>query len=149
MRTQNQSPGAYLVPVIMAGFGIVYAYENRNVPWRDMYFVTPLTVALIAVSLALMVRIALRGAEGRKTYALKFVLRPLALISSSLILLFGAPYDFPIAAAAFLLITMLALGVRRAVVLIPVSALVPVAVFLIFKTLGVSLKSFWLGLGIL
>lgn len=145
MRTQYRSPGAFLVPAIMAGFGIVYAYENQSVPWRDMYFVTPLTVALILVSVALMIRIILRGAGERKSYISTGVLRPLAVIASSLVLIFGAPYDFPIAAAVFLVLCMRALGVRRPLVVASVSVVSAVLVFLVFKALGVPLKSFWLG----
>ena len=145
MRTQNRSPGAFLVPVIMAGFGIVYAYKNQVVPWRDMYFVTPLTIALIVLSVAIMVRIAVRGAGERSSYLSPSVLRPVSVVVTSLILIFGAPYDFPIAAAAFLATCMAALGVRRPLVLVGVSLVTPVVVFVIFKTLGVPLKSFWLG----
>ncbi|ESR27380.1 hypothetical protein [Lutibaculum baratangense] len=142
----RRSPGAFLVPAMMAAFGLVYAYANRNVPGSEMRLVTPASIVLLLACAALMVRTWTSGAERREPFTLARLRRPTGLAALFLILLFGADYDFPLAGMAFLAAAMLWLGVRRPLVIVPVAVVSPVLLHLAFSSLGVPLVSFWLKL---
>lgn len=144
--THKRPAGAFLVPALMAGFALVYAYANRNVPPADMRLVTPATIALVAVSALLMLRLWLTGSGPRPAFSLNALRRPLGLVLSTLILLFGAGYDFPISGILFLALSMLVLGVRRPLIVLCVALIVPILLFIAFTSLGVPLTSFWLKL---
>ncbi|MFV0490618.1 MAG: tripartite tricarboxylate transporter TctB family protein [Pseudorhodobacter sp.] len=141
----QRSVTGLLLPLMMIGFAVSYWIANRHVPQQDMRMVIPLTVALILLSLAQIWRwFAGRdhAAERLDWAALK---RPLLLLLSTLILLFGADHDFPIAAALFLALSLPVLGMRRPLVVAGVAILFPLAVYGAFTLLGVPLNSFWLG----
>lgn len=138
------SPGAYVVPLFMVLFGLVYAYANRNVPPADMHMATPITIGLIVVALVIAFRNAIQGPGEREPYSLKALQRPVLLILATAILLAGGPYDFPIASAVFLAVSIFALGYRRLAIVLPVAILTSVAIFLAFVWVGVPLSSFWL-----
>ena len=142
---RDVSPGAYVVPLFMVLFGLVYAYANRNVPSADMHLATPITVGLIIVALVIAIRNFLQGPGDREPYSMNALGRPVLLVLATMILLAGAPFDFPIASAVFLAVSIFALGYRRISVVLPVAILTPMLLFLAFVWVGVPLASFWLG----
>ena len=96
---EKRSAAGLLVPLLMLGFAGIYWFENRGVPARDMRMVTPLTIILVILSVALAVRwLAGRDRDGGEPIDLAALRRPVGLLAATLVLLFGADYDFPLAA---------------------------------------------------
>lgn len=134
-----------LVPLLMIAFAGIYWLANRDVPAMDMRMVRPLTIALALMSLLQVWRwfaVKDHGGEQLNWSRLK---RPALLTLATLILLFGANLDFPLAASIFLAASLPILGMRRPLTVASVAILFPLVVFWAFTSLGVPLNSLWIG----
>lgn len=142
---RQRSIAGLIMPLFMITFAIIYWQANRSVPAQDMRMVTPLMLVLVALGLLQILRwIRGRDHDGGEDLTWSTVRKPLYLIASSFVLLFGASYDFPIAAGVFLALALPLLGMHRPLVVIGVAAIFPLFVFAAFVSLGVPLISFWL-----
>lgn len=142
----THSVAGLILPVFMLGFAAFYWVANRHVPDQDMRMVKPLIVILIILALLQCLRwLRGRDSDGGARLTLETLRKPLSLIVASFILLFGAPYDFPLASALFLAVTLPLLGTRRIPVVAGVALILPLLIFFAFTSLGVPLTSFWLG----
>lgn len=136
---------ALIVPVLMLIFAIAYGVSNRHVPAGDMRFAWPLTIGLGVLSLVLIGSILMARLPVGPALTPARLKRPVLLFLSTLILLVLAGWDFPIATAIFLLVSVPLMGYRRWIVVIPLAIVLPVLLFLGFTALGVPLTSFWIG----
>ena len=141
----DRRTSALVVPTLMLAFASIYAWANRDVPGSEMRFAAPVAVGLGLLALMLFAR-ALRGA-GTLAPALTIarVRRPTFLLVSTLAFLALAGWDFPLAAAIQLAVAIPLLGYRRWWVVAAVALMLPVALHLGFRALGVPLASVWLG----
>lgn len=138
---KDTTASALAVPVVMLAFAIIYGWSNRGVPASDMRFATPITFLLGVLSLVVIVSIVRKRASVGPALSAARLKRPVALLLCSVVLLFGAQWDFVLATAVFLVLAIPALGVRRVSIVVPTAILLPVMLYFGFSLLGVPLNS--------
>ena len=134
------------IPTVMMGTAISYGFSCYGVDIDEMRFAWPLIILVIIFSALIIFRDLIK--ENKENISLTFeqAKKPIIITISTLIMVVGSSWDFPISAILFLYVSITLLGYKGKFISLILSIAVPLIIYIGFVHAGVPLKSFWLKL---